>query len=78
MPRDAEMVLARRSAAPARISDRATIKILTKSGTDQVAREGDNGFGACSVERGFAAPSFSASATTGTGLLREAARANLF
>ena len=56
MPRDAEMALAR-SAAPTRISDRATIKILTKSGYE-VAREGDNGF-VCLVQRGFAAPSFS-------------------
>ena len=56
MARDAEIALAR-SAAPSRISDRATIKILTKSGYE-VAREGDNGF-VCLVQRGFAAPSFS-------------------
>src|SRR5262249_1969300 len=40
MPRDAEIALAR-TAAPANISDRATIKVLTKSGYE-VAREGDN------------------------------------
>jgi hypothetical protein len=56
MPRDAEIALAR-SAAPAKISDRATIKVLTKSGYE-VAHKGDNGF-VCLVERGFAAPSFS-------------------
>src|SRR5437870_13885702 len=41
MPQDAEIVLAR-SAAPASISDHATIKVLTKSGF-QVAQQGDNG-----------------------------------
>ena len=56
MARDAEIALAR-SAAPSRISDRATIGNLTKSGYE-VAREGDNGF-VCLVQRGFAAPSFS-------------------
>jgi hypothetical protein len=55
MPREAEIALAR-SAAPARISDRATIKILTKSGFE-VAREGDNGF-VCMVMRGFSAPTY--------------------
>jgi hypothetical protein len=33
-----------KSAAPSDISDRATIKVLTKSGFE-VARQGDNGFG---------------------------------
>jgi hypothetical protein len=55
MARDAEIALAR-SAAPASISDRATIKILTKSGYD-VAREGDNGV-VCMVMRGFSAPTY--------------------
>jgi hypothetical protein len=55
MARDAEIVLAR-SAAPAGISDRATVKILTTSGY-QVASEGDNGT-VCMVLRGFAAPTY--------------------
>jgi hypothetical protein len=55
MPRDAEMSLAR-SAAPANISDRATIKVLTTSGY-QVARTGDNGF-VCMVMRGWSAPTY--------------------
>ncbi|MCU1308232.1 MAG: hypothetical protein JWN45_2927 [Acidobacteriaceae bacterium] len=55
MQRDTEMALAR-SAAPANISDRATIKVLTKSGY-QVAREGDNGF-VCAVMRGWSAPTY--------------------
>ena len=53
MPRDAEIALAR-SAAPAGISDRATIKVLTASGYE-VASEGDNG-AVCLVMRGFSAP----------------------
>jgi hypothetical protein len=55
MARDAEMALAR-TAAPANISDRATIKILTTSGYE-VAREGDNGV-VCLVMRGFTAPTY--------------------
>jgi hypothetical protein len=56
MDRDAEIALAR-SAAPKAISDRATIKVLTKSGY-QTAKEGDNGF-VCLVMRGFTgAPTF--------------------
>src|SRR6266508_2756521 len=55
MPRDAEIALAR-SAAPANISDRATIKVLTKSGYE-VAHKGDNGF-VCMVMRGWAAPTY--------------------
>jgi hypothetical protein len=55
MARDAEIALAR-SAAPASISDRATVKILMKSGYE-VAREGDNGF-VCMVMRGFSAPTY--------------------
>lgn len=53
MPPEAEMALAR-SVAPAKISERATIKVLTASGY-QVARDGDDGF-VCMVMRGWAAP----------------------
>src|SRR5215467_5217007 len=56
MPRDAEIALAK-SAAPANISGRATIKVLTDSGY-QVASEGDNGF-VCMVMRGWVAPTYS-------------------
>ena len=55
MTPEAEVALAR-SAAPASISDRATIKVLTASGY-QVARDGDNGF-VCMVMRGFSAPTY--------------------
>ena len=55
MQRDAEMSLAR-SAAPASISNRATIKVLTRSGF-QVTHEGDNGF-VCMVMRGWSAPTY--------------------
>jgi hypothetical protein len=55
MPRDAEMALAK-SAAPTNISDRATIKVLTKSGYEE-AYKGDNGF-VCMVMRGWAAPTY--------------------
>jgi hypothetical protein len=56
MPRDTEIALAR-SAAPGPVSDRATIKVLTKSGYE-TAREGDNGV-VCIVMRGFsAAPTY--------------------
>ena len=55
MPRDAEIALAR-SAAPAGISDHATIKVLTTTGYE-VAHEGDNG-AVCMVMRGFAAPTY--------------------
>jgi hypothetical protein len=55
MPRDAEIALAK-SAAPPGVSDRATIKIFTKSGYE-VARQGDNGT-VCMVMRGFAAPTY--------------------
>jgi hypothetical protein len=58
MSRDAEIALAR-TAARANISDRATIKILTKSGYE-VAREGDNG-AVCMVMRGFSAPTYTPS-----------------
>jgi len=55
MPKDAEIALAR-SAAPASISDRATVKVLTKSGFE-VAQQGDNG-SVCIVMRGFSAPTY--------------------
>jgi hypothetical protein len=55
IPRDAKMALAR-SAAPAAISDRATVKVLTASGY-QVAHDGDNGF-VCMVMRGWSAPTY--------------------
>ena len=42
MPQANEIALAK-SAAPANISGRATIKVLTKSGYE-VAQKGDNGF----------------------------------
>lgn len=55
MARDTEIALAR-SAAPANVSARATIKILTKSGYE-AAVEGDNG-NVCMVMRGFTAPTY--------------------
>jgi hypothetical protein len=55
MASEAEAALAR-SAAPANISDRATIKVLTASGY-QVAHDGDNGF-VCLVMRGSSAPTY--------------------
>jgi hypothetical protein len=55
MAKDAEVSLAR-SAAPANISDRATIKILTKSGYE-VVHQGDNGF-VCLVMRGWSGPTY--------------------
>ncbi len=55
MPEEAEIALAR-SAAPASISDHATIKVLTENGYDVVS-EGDNGF-VCMVMRGWAAPTY--------------------
>jgi hypothetical protein len=55
MPRDAEIALAR-SAAPAVISDRATVKVLSKAGFE-VAASGSNGF-VCVVMRGFSAPTY--------------------
>ncbi len=62
MPPEAEMALAR-SAAPANISERATIKVLTASGY-QVAREGDNAF-VCVVMRGWSAPTYRVCVITG-------------
>ncbi|MGO4285921.1 hypothetical protein, partial [Bosea sp. TAB14] len=51
MPRDHEVAMAK-SAAPAHISDHATIKVLTPTGYETV-HEGDNGF-VCIVMRGWA------------------------
>lgn len=51
MPQDAEVALAK-SAAPAAISDHATIKVLTVNGYVKV-HDGDNGF-VCIVMRGWA------------------------
>src|SRR5687768_9445541 len=55
LPPDAEIALAR-SAAPAEVSDRATVKVLTRKGYE-VAKEGTNGV-VCLVMRGFAAPTY--------------------
>lgn len=55
MPRDAEIALAR-TAAPASIADRATIKVLGPTGF-VVAQPGDNG-NVCMVMRGFSAPTY--------------------
>lgn len=55
MPQSDEMALAR-TAAPASVSERATIKVLTKSGFE-VAQQGDNG-SVCMVMRGFSAPTY--------------------
>jgi hypothetical protein len=55
VPRDAEISLAK-SAAPASVSGRATIKVLTMSGF-QVVHEGDNGF-VCMAMRGWSAPTY--------------------
>ena len=56
MPQADEIALAR-SAAPANISERASIKVLTRSGFE-VAQQGDNG-SVCMVMRGFSAPTYS-------------------
>ena len=55
MGRDAEIALAK-SAAPANISDHATVKALTASGYE-VVHQGNNGF-VCIVMRGWAAPTY--------------------
>jgi hypothetical protein len=55
IPQPAEIALAK-SAGPANISDRATIKVLTTSGFT-VVHQGDNGF-VCMVMRGFSAPTY--------------------
>jgi hypothetical protein len=59
MPPEAEIALAR-TAAPAVISDGATVKVLTASGFE-VARQGDNG-AVCLVMRGFSAPTYTPAA----------------
>src|SRR5215472_3054819 len=56
MPQADEIALAK-TAAPANISERATIKVLTRSGFE-VAQQGDNG-SVCMVMRGFSAPTYS-------------------
>ena len=56
MPQADEIALAK-TAAPANISERATIKVLTKSGYE-VVHQGDNG-SVCVVMRGFSAPTYS-------------------
>src|SRR5438034_8251421 len=53
MAPEAEVALAR-SAAPDKISDRATVKVLTSSGY-KAAAQGDNGF-TCIVMRGWSVP----------------------
>ena len=55
MPQANEIALAK-SAAPANISGRATIKVLTRSGYE-IAQKGDNG-SVCMVMRGFSAPTY--------------------
>jgi hypothetical protein len=55
MERDAEISLAK-SAAPEKISEHATIKVLTATGY-KVVSEGDNGF-VCLVMRGWSSPMF--------------------
>ena len=55
LPQANEIALAK-SAAPANISGRATIKVLTRSGYE-VAQKGDNG-SVCVVMRGFSAPTY--------------------
>jgi hypothetical protein len=55
MDQTAEIALAR-SAAPANVSDHATIKVLKTSGFE-VAQQGDNG-NVCLVMRGFSAPTY--------------------
>jgi hypothetical protein len=56
MPKADEIALAE-TAAPASISARATVKVLTRSGFE-LARQGDNGY-VCMVMRGFSAPTYS-------------------
>src|SRR5229473_587079 len=55
MPQPDEIALAK-TAAPANISERATIKVLTRSGFE-IAQQGDNG-SVCMVMRGFSAPTY--------------------
>lgn len=60
--RDTEIALAK-SAAPANVSDKATVKVLTASGYEIVTK-GDNGF-VCIVMRGFTAPTYTPAAFIG-------------
>lgn len=55
MPQADEIALAK-TAAPANISNRAAIKVLTRSGFEP-AQQGDNG-SVCMVMRGFSAPTY--------------------
>jgi hypothetical protein len=55
MSKEAEVALAK-SAAPANISDHASVKILTDAGY-QMLHSGDNGY-VCMVLRGWAAPTY--------------------
>jgi hypothetical protein len=55
MTEEAELALAR-TAAPRNITDRATMKVMTKTGF-RVAHEGSNGF-VCMVMRGWSAPTY--------------------
>jgi hypothetical protein len=71
MPRDAEIARAK-SAAPANISGRATIKVLTASGY-QIVREGDNGF-VCMVMRGWAAPTYTPHSSVTSSTTQKSAR----
>jgi len=59
MPRDAEIALAR-SAAPPVIAERASVKVLTRTGFE-MASQGDNG-AVCLVMRGFSAPTYTPAA----------------
>lgn len=56
MPQAEEVALAK-TAAPANVSERATIKVLTNTGFE-VAQPGGNG-SVCMVMRGFSAPTYS-------------------
>src|SRR5215204_1938595 len=62
MPRETEIAMAR-SAAPAVIADRATVKVLTTTGYE-VASQGDNG-AVCLVMRGFSGPTYTPAAFRG-------------
>ena len=72
--RDEEIALAK-SAAPANISDHATIEVLTESGF-QVVNEGDNGF-VCLVMRGLVGADLHPGAVPRSGLRPNGPRADL-
>ena len=63
------------TAAPANITSRATIRVLTRAGF-QVAREGQNGF-VCEVMRGWSAPDLHAGTVPLVHLRRDHPRADL-